>query len=139
MNFYPLFDDLFEFMKTNQLAPWLDTLIPLLKQKLQVNPHGDLKRWQAAFDQLPDIQADLVHLNQSRVGASLNTALDQTENEKTWRKITEKKLQEYKLHKKDKNSKTWEYKRMVKSKIRETFKKRTNTESDNKSKIKHAV
>ncbi|MFT7373007.1 MAG: tRNA (mo5U34)-methyltransferase [Oleiphilaceae bacterium] len=78
MNFYPLFDDLFEFMKTNQLAPWLVTLIPLLEQKLQENPHGDLKRWQAAFDQLPDIEADQINLNQARVGASLNTALDDT-------------------------------------------------------------
>jgi len=78
MNFYPLFDDLFEFMKTNQLAPWLDTLIPLLKQKLQENPHGDLQRWLKAFDQLPDIKADEIYLNQPRVGASTNIALSES-------------------------------------------------------------
>jgi len=75
MDFHPLFDDLFRFMETNKLAPWLKTLIPLLEDKLQKNPHGDLARWKAAFDQLPEITPDRVELKQSRVGPYVNDPL----------------------------------------------------------------
>ena len=77
MDFYPLYDDLFNFMRTNKLAPWLDTLIPLLESKLQENPHGDLARWLTAYNQLPEIQADEILLDQSRVGASAAHGLDE--------------------------------------------------------------
>lgn len=75
MDFHPLFDDLFRFMEANKLAPWLKTLIPLLEDKLQKNPHGDLARWKAAFDQLPEITPDRVELKQSRVGPYVNDPL----------------------------------------------------------------
>jgi tRNA (mo5U34)-methyltransferase len=75
MNFHPLYEDLFAFMKTNKLAPWVSSLEALLKLKLQEKPHGDLSKWLAAFDALPDIQADHVNLHSSRVGASSNRAL----------------------------------------------------------------
>lgn len=70
MNFHPHFDDLFALMKTTKLAPWLNDLEALLTYKLQEKPHGDLNRWLAAFDALPDITADRINLNTSRVGAS---------------------------------------------------------------------
>jgi len=76
MDFYPLYDDLFSFMRTNKLAPWLDTLIPLLKHKLQENPHGDLARWLAAYKALPEISPDEITINQSRVGAASNQTLN---------------------------------------------------------------
>jgi len=95
MDFYPLFKDLFRFMETNKLAPWLKTLTPLLEEKLQNNPHGDLARWKAAFDQLPDLKPEQIKLNQSRVGAHNNAALSEEiqhqlhtalEGLKPWRK-----------------------------------------------------
>jgi len=76
MNFYPLYDDLFSFMRSNKLEPWLETLIPLLKHKLQENPHGDLARWLNAYDSLPDISPDKISIDQSKVGASVEQALD---------------------------------------------------------------
>lgn len=75
MDFHPLFDDLFDFMASSKLAPWLDTLIPLLKHKLQDNPHGDLERWLKALNSLPEITPDQINLNASRVGADNQEAL----------------------------------------------------------------
>lgn len=77
MNFHPLYDDLFAFMKTTKLAPWLADLEALLTYKLQEKPHGDLHRWLAAFDALPDITADNIQLNTSRVGASCTAPLSE--------------------------------------------------------------
>lgn len=62
-------------MRTSSLSPWLESLEPLLQLKLQERPHGDLGRWLAAFEELPDIQPDHVHLDQGRVGASIDTEL----------------------------------------------------------------
>jgi len=69
MDFYPLYQNLFDFMKGNKLEPWLEILIPLLEEKLQKNPHGDLARWKKAYEQLPSIQPDKINLNNARVGA----------------------------------------------------------------------
>lgn len=63
-------------MKSGRLKPWHDILIPLLEDKLQNNPHGDLARWQNAYNSLPEINPDIITLDQSKVGASNNTALD---------------------------------------------------------------
>jgi tRNA (mo5U34)-methyltransferase len=79
MNFHPLYDDLFAFMQTNKLAPWINDLASLLKLKLQEKPHGDLSKWLAAYDALPDIEVDQVHLNCSRVGATAGASLSQLE------------------------------------------------------------
>ena len=75
MNFHPLYEDLFAFMQSNKLAPWLPSLEALLKHKLQEKPHGDLAKWLAAFDTLPAIEVDKVNLNTSRVGASCERIL----------------------------------------------------------------
>lgn len=76
MDFHPLYEDLFAFMKTNKLAPWLETLIPLLQHKLQEKPHGDLSRWLAAFNDLPDITSDHVQLNNDAILATSQKPLD---------------------------------------------------------------
>jgi len=76
MNFYPLLDDLFAFMESGRLKSWRDALIPLLENKLQNNPHGDLARWLRGYETLPEIQPDQINLNQDRVGASSLTGLD---------------------------------------------------------------
>ena len=82
MDFHPLYEDLFAFMRTNKLAPWLETLIPLLNYKLQEKPHGDLSRWLDAFHDLPEIQADSVELNGSAIKAISNSSLDPSLQEK---------------------------------------------------------
>jgi tRNA (mo5U34)-methyltransferase len=69
-DYHETYQDLFDFMRENKLARWLDSLEPLLKHKLQEKPHGDLKRWLDALNALPDITPETVHLNQGRVGAS---------------------------------------------------------------------
>ena len=81
MDFHPLYDDLFSFMKTNKLEPWLESLVPLLRHKLQEKPHGDLSRWLDAFHDLPDISPNEVSLNASEISASSNTPISDTENQ----------------------------------------------------------
>tara|TARA_R110002072_G_scaffold1130_10_gene9478 strand:- start:49328 stop:50311 length:984 start_codon:yes stop_codon:yes gene_type:complete len=76
MDFHPLYEDLFAFMKTNKLEAWLETLMPLLQHKLQEKPHGDLSRWLDAFHDLPDLSPDTVELNIAAVSALSGKPLD---------------------------------------------------------------
>ncbi len=82
MDFHPLYDDLFSFMKTNKLEPWLETLIPLLRHKLQEKPHGDLTRWLEAFHDLPNICADQINLNYPAICAATKTPISAEVQEK---------------------------------------------------------
>lgn len=77
MDFYHLYNDLFHFMKESRLNPWLDTLIPLLTEKLTEKPHGDMERWLNALNSLPDIQSDQISIQQSRVGANATGITDE--------------------------------------------------------------
>lgn len=70
LDYHALYDDLFAFMQEGKLAPWLDSLKPLLKHKLQEKPHGDLGRWLTALESLPDIEPTAVTLDSSRVSAN---------------------------------------------------------------------
>ena len=45
-------------MKSTKLASWVTDLEALLTLKLQEKPHGDLHRWLAAFDSLPDLEPE---------------------------------------------------------------------------------
>ena len=76
-DYQAIYRDLFEYMRHSSLHRWLDSLEPLLTLKLQERPHGDLRRWLAALDQLPEIEADGIHLDAERVGASLHSELSQ--------------------------------------------------------------
>ena len=60
------------------MAPWLETLIPLLNSKLEEQVHGDLARWLGALNELPDLQPDQIQLNQDRVGVRSDTPLSDT-------------------------------------------------------------
>ncbi|KGE03933.1 tRNA 5-methoxyuridine(34)/uridine 5-oxyacetic acid(34) synthase CmoB [Pseudohaliea rubra] len=51
------------------LAPWASLLREQVAEGLSPARHGDLPRWQAALDALPDIATATVHLDRSRVGA----------------------------------------------------------------------
>ncbi len=81
MNFYPLFEDLFMFMADSKLKPWLTSLIPLLEEQFIHNPHGDLDRWLAALNSLPDITSDEITLDDNLVGANISTGLSEGQSE----------------------------------------------------------
>ncbi|MFD2231512.1 tRNA 5-methoxyuridine(34)/uridine 5-oxyacetic acid(34) synthase CmoB [Alkalimarinus sediminis] len=79
MDFFKIYQDLFQYMKQGPLNRWLDNLIPQLEQRLLENPHGDLGRWQAALNRLPDIQADNITLTTSAITANKAEALSEAE------------------------------------------------------------
>ncbi|MCP5161521.1 MAG: tRNA 5-methoxyuridine(34)/uridine 5-oxyacetic acid(34) synthase CmoB [Hahellaceae bacterium] len=62
MDIYQLYNDLFQFMKTNRCNVWLDTLIPLLEHKLVEKPHGDQQRWLDALESLPSLEVEDVDI-----------------------------------------------------------------------------
>ena len=55
---------------------WAEVLPEQLASGLSHKRYGDLARWQKALDALPDIIADNIVLNNSRVGASTNASLN---------------------------------------------------------------
>ena len=65
-----LYDTLFDGMLGTRLEPWLGTLREQLHEVLVNTPHGDMLRWQAALDQLPELSVDQVDLNRSAVTVS---------------------------------------------------------------------
>jgi tRNA (mo5U34)-methyltransferase len=70
--FLEFYDDLIEFMKNDDFnfIKWGDVLHDQLHEFYVANPHGDMVRWKASFDQLPDV-ADVTHdLNTSAVSFS---------------------------------------------------------------------
>lgn len=67
--FMDFYQDLIDFMglPENNFSKWGQVLESQLHDFYVQNPHGDMERWKAAFDLLPDIQPDSFDLNQSRV------------------------------------------------------------------------
>lgn len=65
-----LYDTLFDGMLGTRLEPWLGTLRKQLHEVLVNTPHGDMLRWQAALDQLPELSVDQVDLNRSAITVS---------------------------------------------------------------------
>lgn len=71
MNYDDVFGNLVRYMRTHKrLKLWLPELEKLLHTKLYERPHGDMQRWLDAIDALPDLTANSVIIDQSRVGAS---------------------------------------------------------------------
>ena len=52
----------------DSFATWADELPGLLETRLSHQRYGDLSRWLAALDALPDITPNAVNLDASRVG-----------------------------------------------------------------------
>ena len=63
-------DDLMDAWRNTSLAPWAERLPAQIERGLSPRRHGDLPRWQAALDGLPDIAVDSVRLDCSAVGAT---------------------------------------------------------------------
>jgi tRNA (mo5U34)-methyltransferase len=70
--FLEFYGDLIEFMKDDEFnfTKWGDVLHDQLHEFYVANPHGDMVRWKASFDQLPDIEAVTHDLNSSAVSFS---------------------------------------------------------------------
>ena len=72
------YGDLFAAMAGTQLEPWLDVLSQQLREILVDTPHGDMVRWQAALDALPELTADRVELNSSAITAQAGQPLPES-------------------------------------------------------------
>lgn len=88
------FDELLNFMRQNELAPWAEILPNQLHDILHENEHGDQERWLSALQSLPEIAAVQADLNSSslRLSSSAITDLQQQQLEQglrglmPWRK-----------------------------------------------------
>jgi tRNA (mo5U34)-methyltransferase len=63
----------------DELAPWAEQLPEQIAAGMSQQRFGDLPRWLAALDALPDLQPDQILLNASRVGASNNHPLPEAQ------------------------------------------------------------
>ncbi|WP_281416990.1 tRNA 5-methoxyuridine(34)/uridine 5-oxyacetic acid(34) synthase CmoB [Kistimonas asteriae] len=70
LNPLDFFSDLFPLMDNRLLKRWLDVLPQQMQQVLVDNLHGDLDRWLAALDRLPDIAVEQVRLDASAVSVT---------------------------------------------------------------------
>ena len=59
-----------------ELAPWAEQLPAQIAAGLAPERYGDLPRWLAALEDLPDLTPSARHLDRARVGASLEPGLD---------------------------------------------------------------
>ncbi len=59
----------FASIEAGDLAPWCDTLPALFEKGLSATRHGDLPRWQAVLDSLPEVKSEDVDIKTTvRVG-----------------------------------------------------------------------
>lgn len=67
--FQPFYQDLIEYLQEpdNRFTAWGENIESELKAELVDRPHGDMERWQVAFEALPNITPKSAHLNQSAV------------------------------------------------------------------------
>ncbi len=75
------YSDLFKGMAGTRLEPWCETLHQQLLAHLVDAPHGDMVRWQAALDGLPDLPVDQVDLKASAVSAASAEPLPKDEQQ----------------------------------------------------------
>ena len=63
--------------QNSALDRWAQVLEQQLADGLSQQRYGDLARWLQALDNLPDIQADEIHLDRARVGTRCANPLDE--------------------------------------------------------------
>ncbi len=61
------YTSLFEKMQSTELEPWLAKLPTQIQQGLNIQKHGDLKRWLAVVESLPKLAATEVKLNSASI------------------------------------------------------------------------
>ena len=64
--------------REGDLAPWAELLPQQIEAGLSHRRYGDLSRWLQALADLPEVEADRIHLDRSRVGAELAGDLDES-------------------------------------------------------------
>lgn len=69
---------LIERWSEGEMSPWAKVLPQQIDSGLSHSRYGDLARWQKCVQALPDIRGDILTLNDSQVGASSTTALDES-------------------------------------------------------------
>jgi tRNA (mo5U34)-methyltransferase len=71
------YQPLIEQWRDSELDTWAQLLDGQIAQGLSSQRYGDLTRWLQSLDQLPDILAESIQLNASRVGAKTTSPLDE--------------------------------------------------------------
>ena len=66
----------------SELAPWSLRLPEQLARGMSLQRYGDLPRWLQVLEELPDLQASSIQLNQSRVGARCEPPLSLDQQDK---------------------------------------------------------
>ena len=66
----------------SELAPWARLLPEQLARGMSLQRYGDLPRWLQVLEELPDLQASSIQLNQSRVGARCEPPLSLDQQDK---------------------------------------------------------
>lgn len=79
LDYASIYRDLFAFLTEQKLERWRELLMQQLQHRFEEKPHGDLARWMAALNELPDVEPETVSLGQSRVGVSRSAPLGETE------------------------------------------------------------
>lgn len=90
----PDYDNFFDSLERAGLDSWRAPLAPLLQDRFADGAHGDIGKWQAVIDKLPDISASTTILDASAVTAAGPAVGPQLRNEvrdlllqlKPWRK-----------------------------------------------------
>jgi len=77
INYQPLINR----WRDGDMSRWADILQDQLDTGLSHQRYGDLDRWQKALEALPEVTVDSVSLNNSSVGASALSALDERSGE----------------------------------------------------------
>jgi tRNA (mo5U34)-methyltransferase len=91
---------LIDRMRDVDLGVWADIVLDQIKQGLDAEKHGDLKRWQDTLDQLPNIEPSQIDFNSSvisMVGESLNND-EKNELKSTLQKLIPWRKGPYNIH-----------------------------------------
>ena len=76
------YQTLIERWSEGEMSPWAKVLPQQIDSGLSHQRYGDLARWQKCVHALPDIQGDVLTLDDSQVGVSSTAALDESTIEK---------------------------------------------------------
>ena len=119
--------------ETKQINQILDSLLKRILKTPTTTPREALYIETGLLDPKTIIDTKRIMMDGAtkRNPTTINNMLDKSENKKAWKRTTEKIIQEYGLEENQTKNKT-AYKRETWKKIKETFKNRTNEQSENK-------
>lgn len=76
------FEEFFDHIKRTRFKQWVADFDAAIHQALHPNRHGDLDKWLAGLQALPDIPIESINLNADRITAgSINSCDDATRNQ----------------------------------------------------------